>query len=315
MTDNLLTTAPTPSQRSIVAAADLADHITLAYRIRLGEVTSNGPKLDIEAELSTLWWKLLYENDFEDWMATQAKKTFKFIWLDVLVKLRNQSFFYSYGNPYGGVVLPEIPQEYRDELVQLGNYYLSRFIALLVREAKDVDIDRLHRVRLLRSLELDGITVDLERLRLVRKEGPVSLDDEKTELERLLDASSLPNRSVAAAHLKSASVHFLDGQDHSSLGESRTFLQSVLDQIAECIAAECQQSVPAGTKHRIEFLSKTKFFTTDEEAAFRAAWGFLSAGNHPGLPEHVQARLGMVLSLEFGQALLIKWSNWKNKDV
>ena len=92
---------PVPSQRSIVRAAEVADEIQLSYRARFAETAENGPLLNLDAKLSDLWWKLLYQNDFEDWMVTHAKDTFKFQWLKVLVALRNrnQSFFYSYGIP------------------------------------------------------------------------------------------------------------------------------------------------------------------------------------------------------------------------
>jgi hypothetical protein len=299
---------PVPSQRSVVCAAELAQEINLAYRSRLFQSFQNGPHFDINDELWMLWWKLLYQNDFEDWMVTHAGKTFGFAWLDVLVKLRNQSFFYSYGNPYGGVVLPEIPEDHRSQLSNLGNYYLSRLIALFLREATD-PVYMFNRTRLLRSLELDGISTDLKNLQLLQNEGPISLDDERTELESLLEASGLPDRTTTKAHLKSASEHYLNGEDHSSLGESRTFFQSLLDQVTDGIGIESGKQVPAGTKNRAEFLMRAGFFTSDEESAFRAAWGFLSSGNHPGLPERVLARLGMVLALEFGQALLVKWSN------
>jgi hypothetical protein len=41
--------------------------------------------------------------------------------------------------------------------------------------------------------------------------------------------------------------------------------------------------LPGGTANRLDYLEKTGLFTTDEKAAFGAAWGFLSAGSHPGL--------------------------------
>jgi hypothetical protein len=83
---------PVPSQRSIVCAADLAERINLAFRIHIAELMQDGPELDLGSELSNPWWKLLYQNDFDDWMVTHAQTTFEFMWLNVLVKLRNRSF-------------------------------------------------------------------------------------------------------------------------------------------------------------------------------------------------------------------------------
>lgn len=64
-------------------------------------------------------------------------------------------------------------------------------------------------------------------------------------------------------------------------------------------------------KDRIEYLTKVGFLVPDEEAALKSGWGSLSAGSHPGVPERDQARIGLVLALEFGQLLLIKFANWK----
>jgi hypothetical protein len=61
--------------------------------------------------------------------------------------------------------------------------------------------------------------------------------------------------------------------------------------------------LPGGTGNRIEFLTKVGFFTSDEQTAFNSAWGSLSAGSHAGVPEREQARIGLVLALEFGQLI------------
>jgi hypothetical protein len=42
--------------------------------------------------------------------------------------------------------------------------------------------------------------------------------------------------------------------------------------------------------------------------------GFLSAGSHPGLPPREQARIGLLLSMEFCQMLLLKWQYWRHEN-
>lgn len=63
--------------------------------------------------------------------------------------------------------------------------------------------------------------------------------------------------------------------------------------------------------NRLDYLQTVGFFTTDERAAFGAAWGFLSAGSHPGIPSRDEARIGLILSLEFAQVLLLKSVKWQ----
>lgn len=103
------------------------------------------------------------------------------------------------------------------------------------------------------------------------------------------------------------------GKVHPSLGESRNIIQALIDGISTETAAHGKHSakLPGGTSNRIGYLKDVGFLTPDEQAAFNSAWGTLSAGSHPGVPEREQARIGLVLALEFGQLLLMKFTNWK----
>ncbi len=70
--------------------------------------------------------------------------------------------------------------------------------------------------------------------------------------------------------------------------------------------------VPAGTANRIDYLRKVGFFATDDEkSAFGSAWGMLCSRSHPGVPERHEARIGLILALEFGHLLVLKFENWK----
>jgi hypothetical protein len=90
-------------------------------------------------------------------------------------------------------------------------------------------------------------------------------------------------------------------------------VQSLIDGISIETDTHGKHSVklPGGTAPRIEYLRNVGFLTLDEQAAFNSAWGSLSAGSHPGVPEREQARIDLVLALEFGQLLLLKFRNWK----
>lgn len=106
---------------------------------------------------------------------------------------------------------------------------------------------------------------------------------------------------------------YAQGKDHPSLNESRNLIQALIDGISTETNAHGKHTVglPGSTKDRIEYLTRIGFFMPDEEAAFKSGWGSLSAGSHPGVPQREQARIGLVLALELGQLLLIKFDNWK----
>jgi hypothetical protein len=168
-----------------------------------------------------------------------------------------------------------------------------------------------------RSLQHDGFAVDERNVRLIPAEGPVSTQEEQSRLEQLISNSALPGLTVIRTHLRDAVEHYVDGtKDHSSLGESRTLLQAVLDDVCEQIQGTGQSRVglPSGTKNRWKYLEDNQIITADENAMFGSAWGFLSAGNHPGLPPREQARIGLLLAMEFSQVLIMKWLHWRSQN-
>ena len=141
----------------------------------------------------------------------------------------------------------------------------------------------------------------------------MSEQEEEDRFINLVSSATLPSEAEILRHLQDAGNHYRDGDDHSSLGESRSFLQALLDDISVETNRNGGHSsgLPGGTKNRIEYLKKVGFLSTDEEAAFKSAWGMLSAGAHPGIPAREEARIGLILALEFGQVLLLKFQNWK----
>ncbi|MGH9437508.1 MAG: hypothetical protein ACRD22_06320 [Terriglobia bacterium] len=107
---------------------------------------------------------------------------------------------------------------------------------------------------------------------------------------------------------------YIAGNNHPSLNESRSFIQALIDDIA--VETERpgghKPGIPSGTANRIAYLRQVGFFTSDEEkSAFGSAWGMLCAGSHPGVPAKHMARIGLVLALEFGQLLSLKFQDWK----
>jgi hypothetical protein len=42
-----------------------------------------------------------------------------------------------------------------------------------------------------------------------------------------------------------------------------------------------------------------------------ALTGQLGPGTHPGVPDRDEARIGLILALDFGQLLLLKFGKWK----
>ena len=258
----------------------------------------------------------LYENDFPDWFVRRWQQ-YAGQWLDILMDLRRGTFFFP-PNVYVEEIEPldGVTNEphWDGDVSSFGEFYIRKLAAFactlgsLSRGSTTISSESVRR-----SLELDGFDVDTINLRLIPLEGPVSAQEEEDRLTRLVNAAGLPQSKVILKHIEDAHALYADGKDHASLNESRSLIQALIDGVSLETNSHGKDSIalPGGTANRIEYLRKVGFLTPDEELSFKSSWGSLSAGSHPGVPEREQARIGLVLALEFGQLLLIKFANWK----
>ncbi len=246
----------------------------------------------------------LYAVDFADWFVRHAKHEYNWNWTKILMELRSGMFF---DNPGSYGPSSSITGEYLSEnsAKQLGERHIHRLAAYAATLVQGAQV--------IASLQLDGFDVDKANLRLIALEGPVSAKQEEDRLTTLVKASSLPNDSVILQHIQDAVSLYTQGSNHPSLGQSRNIIQALIDGISESTNTNGKHStkLPGKTGPRIEYLKDLGFFTADEETAFKSGWGTLSAGTHPGVPEREQARIGLVLALEFAQLLLFKFANWR----
>jgi hypothetical protein len=264
--------------------------------------------------------EVLYEQGMPDWFVRQASQRYAWNWMEVLWDLRRGTFFYSsqsYLNEDSDSIIPEGDALSLRTPADSGEILIRKLAAVCVVLSLELP-SRLYSISqpLVRSLQLDGYDVDQVNVRLVPLEGAVSAKQEENRLTKLVKASGVPASEVVLKHIKDASSLYGEGKDHASLNESRNLIQSLIDGISTETNAHGKHSIglPGNTKDRIEYLTKVRFFEPDEEAAFKSGWGSLSAGSHPGVPDREQARIGLILALEFGQLLLIKFTNWKENS-
>ena len=250
-------------------------------------------------------FELLYENDFPDWFVKRAKYG-DFDWHEIIPKLRNGRFFF-FDNSYfasPGINITDERYLSEEDALQWGEMLLRRLTALAATLPKGETV--------VRSLELDGLRVNPSKLELVPFESAVSEQEEEERVASLVRQSGLPNHAVIVKHVGDAHELFVQGKDHASIGESRNFIQALIDGIGATTHTSGAYSFgyPAGMDNRLNYLQKVRFFTADERTAFGAVWGFLCVGSHPGIPSRDEARIGLILSLEFGQILLLKFAKW-----
>jgi len=249
---------------------------------------------------------LLYAKNFPDWFIIHATSTYSWDWTAMLVELRRGTFFFVQDiTGWRTSIVSNYPSLSDDDGRVFGEYYIQKLAAFASTLPGSESLQR--------SLQLDGFDVNKEKLTLVPLEGPVTAREEEDRLTVVVKKSGIPSAAAILKHMTDAQSLYADGKDHPSLNESRSLIQALIDGISTETDAHGKHSrkLPGGTSNRIEFLAKVGFFTTDEQAAFNSAWGTLSAGSHPGVPDREQARIGLVLALELGQLLLLKFTNWK----
>jgi hypothetical protein len=282
------------SQKSIVALKHVLE-VFIAIRLNIAEV--------------------LYENNFPDWFIMQANNRHAWNWMSVLMDLRRGTFFFDRdGIGRTRCIVPlDVGLHSEADAALLGEFYIQKLAAFAIALAPSSRESLLLSESLLRSLQLDGFDVDKVNLELVPLEGAVSAQEEEGRLTSLVNRSGVPQSRVVLKHIEDAQSLYADGKDHASLNESRNLIQALIDGISSETNTHGGHStkLPGGTGPRIEYLTKVGFFVPDEEAAFKSGWSSLSAGSHPGVPEREQARIGLVLGLEFGQLLLLKFTNWR----
>jgi len=126
------------------------------------------------------------------------------------------------------------------------------------------------------------------------------------------ETCGLPNSATFLQHLTDARSLYAGGKYHSSLNESRKLIETLIDGISTETNLHGNHStkLASGAINQIEYLKNVNFSTFSEQSEFLSVWCSL-CGSHHGVSEREQARLGLALALEFGQLLLLKFSDWK----
>jgi len=250
--------------------------------------------------------ELLYEGNFPDWFVTHSRSMYSFDWSKILPDVRNAQFFFpdSYFSAPGANItgLPYMSQQ---EAEVRGESLLRRLAAFAATLPSGQSVER--------SLELDGLRVDKKNLKLLPFDSVTSEGEEEERVVSLVNQSGLTSSTVVLQHIGDARELFVQQKDHPSIGEARNFVQALIDGISADTHAHGGHAIgyPGATANRLKYLEDVGFFTADEKTAVGSAWGFLSAGTHPGIPSRDEARIALILSLEFGVMLLLKFSNWK----
>jgi hypothetical protein len=245
---------------------------------------------DTYPQRQKFWQQMLFKWGFPSWLIDYAVGK-SHNWTAIIRHLFAGEVTERTGNS-----IYHIPQTLQESM-------LKRLTAMGITEADDTEEAR----QLRHSLQLDGF--DVSDGKTVPLDGPVSITEERSRLLANLAASAYPRKDVIAKHLKDAEDLYSAGKMHPAMGQARSAFEAGIEDTVSLVEQRVKLKAGGGLKNQIQFLSKQGFISADEEQAFLSAWGFLSAGAHPGLPPEEAGRLGLILGLEFTQVLLVKAKN------
>lgn len=220
--------------------------------------------------LRKYWETILFEWGFPDWFIKYAGGS-SYNWTKVIRDL--------YTGSASAIAAHHAPGVLQESM-------LIRLTAMAMTASKQTPAKE----QLRRSLQLDGFEVNDGKVQSIQ--GPVSITEEQNIVLTNLAGSSFAQRDIIKKHLQDAEDHFSAGKMHSVIGESRSAFQAAVEDAVSQVEGKVGRKSGGGLKNQIEFLTRQGFISSDEESAFLAAWGFLCAGAHPGLPADEAGRIG-----------------------
>jgi hypothetical protein len=168
---------------------------------------------------------------------------------------------------------------------------------------------------LIAQLELDGYIFKDGRLYLVES-SVIDVQAEQGYLASLVDSFPLADPATIKHHINRAEEHYVNGKWDDSIGNSRKFLDAILNQVAERVYLKVNnkpiplQMLKNATDVRI-FLEKQKLISAIERETLDKTYGLLSStGGHPYIAQNDQSRLMWHLALTFSQFVLLRYEGF-----
>jgi len=161
------------------------------------------------------------------------------------------------------------------------------------------------------SLESDGYKY--KDLQLYKPEIDILDVGEITGvLHKLFLELDLGNRKTTLHHLELSEEHYLAQKWDDSISNSRKFLESVLQEIADknnqlVLKVKLDPNIKTSPFKVRDYLENEKLLEKKEKEALSKIYGLLShTGSHPYMAENDQARLLRHLSLTFAHFIMLR---------
>jgi hypothetical protein len=292
------------SQRTIATMIVLFDH--LGCYDPVGYTAWDEGPIITATKLRTI----LYSHNFD------RKLLDRFQFLDwnfahILPALRDNSIWGSISNPRTAVQVAQANQGRNETILRS----LAEVLPSLENWTESLHYGAFR--AFLSSLQMDGFTLSGGVLADADTEI-VDIPAEVSAIEGSIAHSRHDHTQLLMHHLHTAQRQFAKAEWGPSAGEFRKFYEEILRGVWRFTLANNPKFLgrieKPGFRDLMNWLQDSGFFTNDEKDAYGSAFGFLSLGNHPGLPDPYMARLCMILALTLGHACLQKMARWNGKQ-
>lgn len=261
----------------------------------------------------------LFDLDYEEWFIDIFGQITNLINSDILTQR------IKYLHTGRTLALHNTPFKQADDENRLkaGQRYLKRLAEDVLRlydKAPDSFSDKakgsLNQLRA--QLELDGYVYRNGNLYPVES-SVIDVQAEQSYLDSLVDSLGLSDPPTIKHHIQLAEEDYRNNRYSNSIGNSRHFLEAILSQVLQGIAAKLGRSLnPALYKNATDVrthLEREGLISTDEKDTLKQIYGLLSnTGGHAHIAQKDQARLMWHLALTCSQFVLLRYEGFSKAN-
>lgn len=264
-------------------------------------------------------YDFLYVRDYPEWFLIAIKNINQYekrSALEFIMGLNTGSFFHQ------AKINPDDKQH--KQMVEAGKNLLNKLAQdMLVFVYNDIEFNQKPTLmelykNLLHQLEFDGF-IFRDNILYKTESKILDFEEETGTIHQYIKELKLNNQEITLHHLEHIEKDYIDEKWDDSIGNSRKFLESVLQEIADKHSMiEKGSPLPSEIKKwagKVRgYLETEELFSEPEIKTFREIYGLMSeTGNHPYIAQKDQAILIRNLALTLAQFALLRYSGWLKK--
>lgn len=257
-------------------------------------------------------YDFLYENDYDMWflnavnsLGTQNERILK----EFIMRLHTGETVASVTQNWNWKQISKLGQRLLQDLAE------DILCWAQISESYVTDLEKRKILKLISELEIDGYIFSHGKL-YYSEAAVLDTEDEIGILEKLVKDLNLNNQDTIKHHLNLSETHYVDNRWDDSIANSRKFLESILQEIANRhhlveTGQPIDTSIYSKPSRIRDYLEAQGLIEHKEKKTISSVYGLLSeTGGHPYIAQKDQARLMRYLALTFAQFALLRFQGF-----